>query len=113
LLLVWWLILIRKKSLLSIYEEKICCLYYESLSRTDWDITHNRRDLPPEVWEFIKQNKFCGIIIPKHYGGLEFGEYAHSQIVMKISSRSASAAVTVMVPKSLFWASQPKQAAKP
>ena len=67
----------------------------------DWDITHNRRDLPPEVWEFIKQNKFCGIIIPKHYGGLEFGEYAHSQIVMKISSRSASAAVTVMVPNSL------------
>jgi len=67
----------------------------------DWDITHNRRDLPSEVWGFIKQNKFCGIIIPKHYGGLEFGEYAHSQIVMKISSRSASAAVTVMVPNSL------------
>ncbi len=67
----------------------------------DWDITHNRRDLPPEVWDFIKQNKFCGIIIPKHYGGLEFGDYAHSQIVMKISSRSTSAAVTVMVPNSL------------
>ncbi|NOQ15199.1 MAG: acyl-CoA dehydrogenase [Methyloprofundus sp.] len=67
----------------------------------DWDITHKRRDLPPEVWDFIKQNKFCGIIIPKHYGGLEFGEYAHSQIVMKISSRSTSAAVTVMVPNSL------------
>lgn len=67
----------------------------------DWDITHNRHDLPPEIWAFIKQKKFCGIIIPKQYGGLEFGEYAHSQIVMKISSRSASAAVTVMVPNSL------------
>jgi len=67
----------------------------------DWDITHNRHDLPPEVWDFIKQNKFCGIIIPKRYGGLEFGDYAHSQIVMKISSRCASAAVTVMVPNSL------------
>ncbi|WP_428353574.1 acyl-CoA dehydrogenase [Methyloprofundus sp.] len=67
----------------------------------DWDITYKRRDLPPEVWDFIKQNKFCGIIIPKQYGGLEFGDYAHSQIVMKISSRSASAAVTVMVPNSL------------
>jgi acyl-CoA dehydrogenase len=32
----------------------------------DWDITHNRRDLPPEVWEFIKQNKFCGPIRPRH-----------------------------------------------
>ncbi|MGZ4968503.1 MAG: acyl-CoA dehydrogenase [Methylobacter sp.] len=67
----------------------------------DWDITHNRRDLPPEVWDFIKQNKFCGMIIPKRYGGLEFSEYAHSEVVMKISSRSSTAAVTVMVPNSL------------
>ena len=67
----------------------------------DWDITHNRQDLPPEVWDYIKQQKFCGIIIPKHFGGLEFSEFAHSQIVMKISSRSSTAAVTVMVPNSL------------
>ncbi len=67
----------------------------------DWDITQNRRDLPPEVWDFIKRHKFCGMIIPKHYGGLEFGEYAHSEVVMKISSRSTTAAVTVMVPNSL------------
>ncbi|MFA6163159.1 MAG: acyl-CoA dehydrogenase [Methylobacter sp.] len=67
----------------------------------DWDITHNRRDLPPEVWDFIKRHKFCGMIIPKYYGGLEFGEYAHSEVVMKISSRSTTAAVTVMVPNSL------------
>ncbi len=67
----------------------------------DWDITHNRRDLSVEVWDFIKQNRFCGIIIPKQYGGLEFGDFAHSQIVMKIASRSTSAAVTVMVPNSL------------
>lgn len=67
----------------------------------DWDITHKRRDLPPEVWDYIKQHKFCGVIIPKHYGGLEFSEFAHSQIVMKIASRSTTAAVTVMVPNSL------------
>ncbi len=67
----------------------------------DWDITHNRRDLPAEVWDYIKQHKFCGMIIPKHYGGLEFSEYAHSEVVMKISSRSSTAAVTVMVPNSL------------
>ncbi|WP_031437795.1 acyl-CoA dehydrogenase [Methylobacter tundripaludum] len=67
----------------------------------DWDITHNRRDLPEEVWNYIKVHKFCGMIIPKRYGGLEFGEYAHSEIVMKISSRSSTAAVTVMVPNSL------------
>ncbi|MCK4841914.1 MAG: acyl-CoA dehydrogenase [Methylococcales bacterium] len=67
----------------------------------DWDITHNRQDLPEQVWEYIKQQKFCGMIIPKHYGGLEFSNFAHSEVVMKISSRSASAAVTVMVPNSL------------
>jgi acyl-CoA dehydrogenase len=67
----------------------------------DWDITHNRFDLPVEVWDFIKQHTFCAKIIPKRYGGLEFGEYAHSEVVMKISSRSSTAAVTVMVPNSL------------
>jgi len=67
----------------------------------DWDITHRRRDLPPEVWQYIREQRFCGIIIPKDYGGLEFSEFAHSQIVMKIASRSTSAAVTVMVPNSL------------
>lgn len=67
----------------------------------DWDITHNLQDLPENVWEYIKHQKFCGMIIPKHYGGLEFSNFAHSEVVMKIASRSASAAVTVMVPNSL------------
>ncbi len=67
----------------------------------DWDITFKRRDLPPEVWDYIKQHKFFGIIIPKHYGGLEYSEFAHSQVIMKIASRSTTAAVTVMVPNSL------------
>lgn len=75
--------------------ETLCALL------NDWEITHNLRDLPPEVWDFIKREKFCGIIIPKQYGGLEFSEFAHSQIVMKIASRSTTAAVTVMVPNSL------------
>lgn len=67
----------------------------------DWDITHKRRDLPPEVWEFIKKHKFCGLIIPRQYSGLEFSHVAHSEVVMKIASRSVTAAVTVMVPNSL------------
>jgi acyl-CoA dehydrogenase len=67
----------------------------------DWDITHHLNDLPKEVWNYIKQHKFCGIIIPKNYGGLAFSETAHSAIVMKIASRCSTAAVTVMVPNSL------------
>ncbi|MGE5615507.1 MAG: acyl-CoA dehydrogenase [Bacillota bacterium] len=67
----------------------------------EWDITHNRMDLPPEVWKFIREKGFLGIIIPKSYGGLGFSAYAHSEIVTKISTRSGTAAVTVMVPNSL------------
>ncbi len=67
----------------------------------DWEITHKHMDLPVAVWDYIKQQKFCGMIIPKKYGGLDFSHYAHSQIVMKISTRSSTAAVTVMVPNSL------------
>ena len=67
----------------------------------DWDITHRRADLPPEVWQFIKDKGFFGMIIPKRYGGLEFSAQAHSAVVCKIASRSGTAAVTVMVPNSL------------
>ena len=67
----------------------------------DWDITHNRMDLPKEVWTFLKQHRFFGMIIPKKYGGLEFSAYGNSCVVMKISSRSISVGVTVMVPNSL------------
>lgn len=67
----------------------------------DWQINWELRDLPPEVWDFIKREKFFGMIIPKEYGGLGFSPFAHSEIVRKISSRSVVAAVTVMVPNSL------------
>lgn len=67
----------------------------------DWQISHELRDLPPEVWAFIKQHRFFGMIIPKSYGGLEFSAYAHSRVIQKIASRSSAAAVTVMVPNSL------------
>lgn len=67
----------------------------------DWQLSQELNDLPEEVWKFIKDNKFFGMIIPKEYGGLEFSHLAHSQVVMKIASRSIAAAVTVMVPNSL------------
>jgi acyl-CoA dehydrogenase len=67
----------------------------------DWDITHNRADMPPEVWQFIRDKGFFGMIIPKRYGGLEFSAQAHSAVISKIASRSGTAAVTVMVPNSL------------
>lgn len=67
----------------------------------DWDITHKRLDLPQEMWTFLKQHGFFGMIIPKKYGGLELSAYGHSAVVMKLSGRSTSVGVTVMVPNSL------------
>jgi len=67
----------------------------------DWDITHVRADLPPEVWSFIKAGGFFGMIIPRRYGGLEFSAYAHSCVLIKIASRSGTASSTIAVPNSL------------
>jgi acyl-CoA dehydrogenase len=67
----------------------------------DWDITHNRADLPPEMWKFIKEQGFFGLIIPKEYGGKAFSAYAHSQILVKISGLSITVSTTVAVPNSL------------
>jgi acyl-CoA dehydrogenase len=67
----------------------------------DWHITHEAKDLSPETWAFIKQSGLFGMIIPESHGGLGFSAYAHSQVVMKLASRSVTAAVTVMVPNSL------------
>jgi len=67
----------------------------------DWQITQEDYDLPPAAWQHIKKHKFFGMIIPKEYGGLEFSALAHSEVVMKVTSRSGTAAVTVMVPNSL------------
>jgi acyl-CoA dehydrogenase len=67
----------------------------------DWDTTQIHHDLPPEVWAYVKEKGFLGMIIPKRYGGLEFSAYAHSMVVQKLSTRCSAVAVSVMVPNSL------------
>jgi acyl-CoA dehydrogenase len=66
----------------------------------DWDV-YQRRDLSPETWQQIRDFRLFGMIIPKEYGGHGFTALAQSRIVTRISSRSVTAAVTVMVPNSL------------
>lgn len=67
----------------------------------DWKTNHVDRDLSPEVWQYICKNKFLGLVIKKEFGGKGFSAAAHSQIVMKVATKSVSGAVTVMVPNSL------------
>lgn len=67
----------------------------------DWQITHELHDLPENVWQYIKDNGFFGLIIPKKFGGKDFSAIAHSEIIARIASKSISAGVTVSVPNSL------------
>jgi len=75
--------------------EKLCAMVHE------WSISHKDLDLPKAVWDYLKQERFFGMIIPKEYGGLGFSPLAHSTIIQKIATRSITAAITAMVPNSL------------
>jgi len=66
-----------------------------------WKIAHELADLPPEVWAFLKENRFFGMIIPKEYGGLGFSALAHRAVLQKIASVCAITGSTVAVPNSL------------
>jgi acyl-CoA dehydrogenase len=74
--------------------EELCAMV------TDWEIGQTM-DLPPRVWEHIKQHGFFALIIPREFGGKGFSAYAHSQVAMKLATRSGDLASTVMVPNSL------------
>lgn len=74
--------------------EELCAMV------SDWQIGQDM-DLPPEAWAHIKTNGFFALIIPKEFGGKGFSAYAHSQVAMKLATRSGDLASTVMVPNSL------------
>ena len=67
----------------------------------DWHTTHDRADMSPEVWQYLKDNKFFAMIIKKQYGGLEFCAYAQSRVLQKLTGASSVLASTVGVPNSL------------
>ncbi|WP_244500208.1 acyl-CoA dehydrogenase [Methyloceanibacter superfactus] len=67
----------------------------------DWRIRHELHDIPDDIWEFVCDNGFLGMLISKEHGGLGFSAQAQSLILGKISSRSADSVTIVMVPNSL------------
>ncbi len=85
----------EEKAFLAGPTEELCRMLDE------WEITHELGDMPPAAWEFIKSKGFFAMIIPKRYGGLEFSAYAHSCVLTKVASRSATASSTIAVPNSL------------
>ncbi|MFC3550948.1 acyl-CoA dehydrogenase [Lysobacter cavernae] len=67
----------------------------------DWQITHVDADLSPALWDFIKKNKFFGMIVPKEYGGLGFTALGNHKVIQKLASISSVVSSTVGVPNSL------------
>ncbi|MFT7086730.1 MAG: acyl-CoA dehydrogenase [Rickettsiales bacterium] len=84
----------EEKSFLANEVEELCaiCVDYE---------VYKNKDLSPETWQYLKDKKFFGMIIPKKYDGLGFSAFAHSCVIQKLSSRSVPLAITAMVPNSL------------
>ncbi len=67
----------------------------------DWEITHVEAAIPEPIWDFIRENRFFGMIIPKEYGGLGFSAMAHRAVLQKVSTASSVVGSTVAVPNSL------------
>jgi acyl-CoA dehydrogenase len=67
---------------------------------SDWDI-YRRKDIPPEVWDYLRQERFFGMMIPQEYGGLGFSNLAYSAVMTKLASRSFTHVATVGVTNSL------------
>ncbi|HET9817954.1 MAG TPA: acyl-CoA dehydrogenase [Rhodanobacteraceae bacterium] len=99
----WSKLLSQPKPQLSAEEQAFLDGPCEELCRMvdDWQITHELADLPPEIWDFIKAKGFFAMIIPKQFGGLEFSALAHSAVLQKLSSISATLSSLVAVPNSL------------
>lgn len=66
-----------------------------------WENSHELAGLPPEVWAFLKQHRFLGMIIPTEYGGLGFSAIAHRAVLQKVASVCPIAGTTIAVPNSL------------
>ena len=65
-----------------------------------YDIITSRR-VPDEVLDFIKQQGFMGLLIPREYGGKEFSTLAISSIMAKINAYNPTVGTFVVIPNSL------------
>ena len=99
----WDMLLSQPRPVLTAEEQAFLDGPAEEVCRmtNDWETTHVRADLAPEIWEYLKKHKFFGMIIGKEYGGLGFSAFAHSRVIMKLASVSATLSSTVGVPNSL------------
>ncbi len=67
----WTKLLAFPQPTLTAEEQRFLDNETEELCRmsNDWECSHELGDLPPHVWQFIREKGFLGMIIPRQYGG--------------------------------------------
>ncbi|HEX5720218.1 MAG TPA: acyl-CoA dehydrogenase [Thermoanaerobaculia bacterium] len=55
----------------------------------------------PEVWRYLKEQRFFGLAIPEEHGGHGFSALAQSTIFGKLASRSLGLSAVVLIPNSV------------
>jgi len=66
----------------------------------DWTLQRTR-ELPAEVWNLLKRERFFGLTLPVEHGGLGFSTLAASTVFGKLASRSLGLSAVVLIPNSV------------
>ena len=66
-----------------------------------WKVNHDWNVIPEYIIQYVRDNGFLGMIIPRQYGGLEFSAVAQSEVLVKLSNTGAAITYLVAVPNSL------------
>jgi acyl-CoA dehydrogenase len=66
----------------------------------DHDVV-TKKDFSKSAWDYMRDEKFFGMKIPKEWGGLGFSTHAVSTVLAKLATQCFDANATVAVPNSL------------
>ncbi|MGM0564508.1 MAG: acyl-CoA dehydrogenase [Pseudomonadota bacterium] len=66
----------------------------------DWSV-NQAGELPAEAVDYIRNERFLGLMIPEAYGGLGFSNLAFSTVLNKLNSRNAALCFYVLIPNSV------------
>ena len=73
----------------------------------DWSIRHNEKEIPREVWDFVKKHGFLGMLISKEHGGLGFSPQAQSRSRARFTARVCVSAAAHRTVSTSRWTSPP------
>jgi len=99
----WNKLLSATKPEVSVEEQAFLDGPVNELSRMSdsWKINHDWSIIPDHIIQYVLDNGFLGMIIPKKYGGLEFSAVAQAKVLLKLSNTGSGISYLVGVPNSL------------